>query len=47
MGNNSNEVVIISAMRTPIGTYKGSLKKNEIRSTWIHSNKRNIKTVKI
>ena len=27
MGNNSNEVVIISAIRTPIGTYKGSLKK--------------------
>ena len=27
MGNNSNGVVIISAIRTPIGTYKGSLKK--------------------
>jgi len=27
MGNYSNEVVIISAIRTPIGTYKGSLKK--------------------
>ena len=27
MGNKSNEVVIISAIRTPIGTYKGSLKK--------------------
>jgi len=27
MSNNSNEVVIISAIRTPIGTYKGSLKK--------------------
>ena len=27
MGNNSNDVVIISAIRTPIGTYKGSLKK--------------------
>ena len=27
MDNNSNEVVIISAIRTPIGTYKGSLKK--------------------
>ena len=27
MGNNSNEVVIVSAIRTPIGTYKGSLKK--------------------
>ena len=26
MGNKSNEVVIISATRTPIGTYKGSLK---------------------
>ena len=25
--SNSNEVVIISAIRTPIGTYKGSLKK--------------------
>ena len=27
MGNKSNDVVIISAIRTPIGTYKGSLKK--------------------
>ena len=27
MSNYSNEVVIISAIRTPIGTYKGSLKK--------------------
>ena len=26
MNNKSNEVVIISAIRTPIGTYKGSLK---------------------
>ena len=27
MGSKSNEVVIISAIRTPIGAYKGSLKK--------------------
>ena len=27
MSNKSNEVVIVSAIRTPIGTYKGSLKK--------------------
>ena len=26
MGNKSKEVVIVSAIRTPIGTYKGSLK---------------------
>ena len=26
MGNKSKEVVIISGIRTPIGTYKGSLK---------------------
>ena len=27
MSNKSNEVVIVSAIRTPIGKYKGSLKK--------------------
>ena len=27
MSNKSIEVVIVSATRTPIGTYKGSLKK--------------------
>ena len=26
MGNKSDEVVIVGAIRTPIGTYKGSLK---------------------
>ena len=26
MNNKSKEVVIVSAIRTPIGTYKGSLK---------------------
>ena len=35
MGNNSNEVVIVSAIRTPIGTYKGSLKN--IRSDQLGS----------
>ena len=27
MSNNSKEVVIVSAIRTPIGTFNGSLKK--------------------
>ena len=26
MANKSNQVVVVSAIRTPIGTYKGSLK---------------------
>ena len=26
MGNKTNEIVILAAVRTPIGTYKGSLK---------------------
>ena len=30
MANKSNQVVVVSAIRTPIGTYKGSLK--DIRS---------------
>ena len=29
MSNKSKEVVIVSAFRTPIGTYKGSLKNIE------------------
>ena len=35
MGNKSKEVVIVSAVRTPIGTYKGSLK--EIRADQLGS----------
>ena len=35
MSNNSKEVVIIGAIRTPIGTYKGSLKN--IRSDQLGS----------
>ena len=30
MTDKSKEVVIVSAVRTPIGSYRGSLKKNEI-----------------
>ena len=35
MGNKSDEVVIVGAIRTPIGTYKGSLKN--IRSDQLGS----------
>ena len=35
MSNKSKEVVIVSAIRTPIGTYKGSLK--EMRSDQLGS----------
>ena len=35
MTNKSNDVVILSAVRTPIGTYKGSLKN--IRSDQLGS----------
>ena len=35
MSNKSKEVVIVSAIRTPIGTYKGSLK--DIRSDQLGS----------
>ena len=36
MTDKLNEVVIIAATRTPIGTYKGSLK--DIRAEYIVSN---------